>query len=301
VVILPQKGSTSNKIKQMETEYNLAERLVNSSIKNLNTEKNDLALKGLNTALELYNEFILEELNVDVSANLYFIRAVIYKHLGVGYRSNYYLDIKLSMQCGNLKATKIFNSKAFQDDNSIEKITFIFEICRNDNNEIELSSLFLKGHYHWIDKVKIVTKTTNEKSSITNFRLAFDNESLKKMRLRLLHGILFCDNFICNDLNSTKNIVADIIKNKTIDENLKSPKGTSLIEEIEKLKSFKTKNKSSNDSFNILFNKNIENHNNSEINTIITTECYGFLKYITKYASTSKSNSTVSKFLNFQQ
>ncbi len=285
----------------MKQEYELAEQLIKAGIKNIDNEKKELALKALNEALKLYNEYILTEQDVDLAANLYFQRSKIYNHLGVGYKSNFYLDTKFAMKCGNIEATKIFNSKKFKDDNFDDKITFVFEISKNEDNDIELSSLFLKGYNNWIDKVKIVNTTHKNPISLTNFNITIDDDRFNKIKLRLLHGILFSDEFICNDLNKTQLIISEIIKNQTIDYNLKSEKGKSLIEEIEKLKKYKTKNNNSNDSFNTLFNKNIEDFNNSEINTNILAECYGFLTFIKKYSAISKNNETINNFLNITQ
>lgn len=281
----------------MKIEYELAEKLVDAAIKNIDSKKNNLAIESLNKALRLYNEFILSEVNLDEIATLYYQRSKIHKNLGVGYNSNYYLDIKFASDLGQKEALKIFKSKSFKDEYFEQKITFVFEISEK-NNEIELSSLFLKGYNHWIDKLKIISYSSIETNSLTNFNISRDDENYKKMILRLIFGITFSDEFVCNDLNKTKYLVNKFFNNQKIEDILKLPKGYSLITEIEKYKSYKTKNKDCSDSFNILFNKNIENPNDSEINLNMVTESYGFLKFVNSYSSIAKNNQTIINFLN---
>ena len=100
----------------MKIEYELAEKLVDAAIKNIDSKKNNLAIESLNKALRLYNEFILSEVNLDEIATLYYQRSKIHKNLGVGYNSNYYLDIKFPSDLGQKEALKIFKSKSFKDE-----------------------------------------------------------------------------------------------------------------------------------------------------------------------------------------
>lgn len=289
----------------MEEIYKIGEDLIEHAIKKIKNEEFQIASDIFQKALNIYNHSILEEYNTKISSELYFKRAIIYKHLGSGlnsfrYSTNYYLDIRNSMTLGNNEAKIIYESSDFKEEFKPEKITFFFEVSEI-NNYLEFSSLFIKGHYFNADKVNIKSNEKLADVTMSDFLdVTCDNINYKKIILRLIHGIATCDNFVCFDLNQTKNILKKHIQNQHnfFDGIFTDPKGISLKSEIVKKSNLSLNECKISDVFNVLFDKKINDTINSELNVLITSDCYRLISYLNKYPFLKEKTPKLKDILN---
>lgn len=289
----------------MDIRYKIAEDLIDQALIRINNEDFELAYEIFLKALNLYNHFIIEETDREISSYLYFKRGIIFNHLGKGlnifpFDANYYLDIKRSMIFGNNEAKIIYESNDFKKKNENEKITFIFEVSET-NNYLELSSLYIKGYYHDIEKVTIRCTNNIVDDKIKDFLEIYCKDSnYTKLLLRLIHGSSSCDNFICYDLIKTKNILKKYINgiDNLIEDLFNDTKAISLKNEILKNTKIHLDNPNIFDSFNLLFNKKVNGIINSELSVLMSSDCYRLLHYLNKYSSQKNKVPRFAKIFN---
>ena len=286
----------------METSILIAEMFLKEAKKDIKEKKIQIADFKLKKAISIFNDLILKNHDKLILAKLYINRANAYNELintnNFNYESNYFLDIKSSCAFGNENAKKKYESEKFQKKFEKYKITFLFDFNFTENEIIDFSSMFIVDNYQNIDRVYI-SKNRNIKNEFDlNFHKTFDYENYSKTVLRLIHGLLISDNFVCINKENTKQILNKILKTEIIDEIFLDKRSKNIIDEINKFKKSNTKLNTATDCYNYLFKKQLQEIKNSMVNTVLITECYRFISYYNNYPSVLAKNVKVKEIIN---
>lgn len=286
----------------METSILIAEMFLKEAKKDIKEKKIQIADFKLKKAISIFNDLILKNHDRLILSKLYINRANAYNELintnNFNYESNYFLDIKSSCAFGNEIAKKKYESEKFKKKFEKYKITFLFDFNFTENEIIDFSSMFIVDNYQNIDRVYI-SKNRNIKNEFDlNFHKTFDYENYSKTVLRLIHGLLISDNFVCINKENTKQILNKILKTEIIDEIFLDKRSKNIIDEINKFKKSNTTLNTATDCYNHLFKKQLQEIKNSMVNTVLITECYRFISYYNNYPSVLANNVKVKEIIN---